>query len=255
MREEPTATRAETAPAYSFAQNPRGREAAISLWVAGGEVRVLNVNFEYKREFEGDRGPNTPGMGTVACSPGAGGRPPSLLAELPSLLASLHYVGPLDVSFMVPQIGPPRFLEFTARFGDPELMSEILLLNDVSEMLARAARGAMHVVPQPVVAWAAGVIAMGDAQLVTNDGPMESLYTTDAEGGPVWCSSAAGRSPPEALARAYAPLADAGPIRHRRDIGHDVAARTAAIAAWAPLSAAAALGLSVERDRSDWDGD
>lgn len=207
-----------------------GHEIALSLWIVGGKIDVLNLNFEYKRELDGDRGGNTPGMGTVATR----AIPPEaariLLADLPSALAQMHYAGPLDLSFIVRPEGEPVFLEFTARFGDPELMSELLLLDEVTAMFEGAARGVAAVTPRIDATWTSGVVARGDASHVTlSDTADRSLLAMTS--GKDWtvCASANGTDVRSTITRTYALLSGTEGLRFRRDIGHDALLRACAV--------------------------
>jgi phosphoribosylamine-glycine ligase len=78
-----------------------GYEVALSVLCHKGSILPLNVNFEYKREYDGDLGSNTPGMGTVARSVNDLNLCIKLLKDLPVALDALNYHGPLDISFII----------------------------------------------------------------------------------------------------------------------------------------------------------
>jgi len=203
-----------------------GDEVALSLWLAGGQLSVLNLNFEYKRELEGDEGSNTPGMGTVACGHMDERQARAILAQLESSLAAIRYQGPLDVNFVISPDGQPWFLEFTARFGDPELMSEVLMLEDVATMLNACAHNVMAVRPRTDALWSAGIVAVGDEPAgKPQDTSGASLYVMEGDLDIVTCSSAVGDSASLALMHAYAQLDRNARVRFRRDIGHDAEKR------------------------------
>jgi phosphoribosylamine--glycine ligase len=145
-----------------------GEEASFFALCDGTRARMLPPARDYKAALEGDKGPNTGGMGACA--------PPQLpsweelnqqvltkvvepvLAEMARL--SCPFVGCLYVGGMVVS-GEVQVLEFNARFGDPE--AEVLLpwLPDLLPQLGLAARGRLEpgVTPHPPGA-SVGVVAV-----------------------------------------------------------------------------------------------
>jgi phosphoribosylamine--glycine ligase len=103
-----------------------GREASLMALVDGERVAMLPTAEDHKAVFDGDRGPNTGGMGTYS---------PSALVDdalrervraqvmLPVVkrMAALGrpYRGVLYAGLMLAP-GGPSVLEFNCRFGDPE---------------------------------------------------------------------------------------------------------------------------------------
>jgi len=108
-----------------------GQEVSVFCFTDGQSSSPLVAACDYKRVFDGDRGPNTGGMGGY--SP-----PPFWSAELERkvqercirpVLAALAkagtpYTGVLYGGLMLTADGP-RVIEFNARFGDPE--SQLIL--------------------------------------------------------------------------------------------------------------------------------
>jgi phosphoribosylamine--glycine ligase len=102
-----------------------GREVSIQAVCAGTETRRQIPAQDHKRLADGDRGPNTGGMGAFAPS----GLPDGLLARVEEeviapTLAGLAaegapYLGVLYAGVMLTESGP-QVLEFNCRFGDPE---------------------------------------------------------------------------------------------------------------------------------------
>ena len=145
-----------------------GEEASFFALCDGERALMLPPARDYKAALEGDRGPNTGGMGAYA--------PPQLpsweelnrqvltrvvepvLAEMARL--SCPFVGCLYVGGMVVS-GQVQVLEFNARFGDPE--AEVLLpwLPDLLPQLRLAARGGLGsgLAPRPEGA-SVGVVAV-----------------------------------------------------------------------------------------------
>jgi phosphoribosylamine--glycine ligase len=105
---------------------------------------------DHKRALDGDRGPNTGGMGACAPSPRWD---PELAAEvsrrvIAPVLACLAargtpFRGTLYAGLMLTASGP-RVLEFNARFGDPETQVVSPLLDgSLTRLLDSAARGSL----------------------------------------------------------------------------------------------------------------
>jgi phosphoribosylamine-glycine ligase len=205
-----------------------GQEIALSLICQGRNILILNANFEFKRAFDGDVGPNTPGMGTVARNAFDLAHALCLLEGLPEVLESLNYSGPLDISFIVnSQEQKPVFLEFTARFGDPEFSSEILLLDNVDQLLVSIASGAKPSVTFKPEFWALGVVAKGGNHIKIDE---EKNFTHDfimGIDGIESCYSTAGFSISNVINKAYKYLEMSVSTESifRRDIGYNVPSR------------------------------
>jgi phosphoribosylamine--glycine ligase len=104
-----------------------GEELSILAITNGEEVEILPAAQDHKRLLEGDRGPNTGGMG--AYSP-VSVATPALLARVKRdvLLPALHelarrqatFTGVLYAGLMIDASGTPNVVEFNCRLGDPE---------------------------------------------------------------------------------------------------------------------------------------
>ena len=111
-----------------------GRELSVIALTDGTTLRPLLPARDHKRALEGDRGPNTGGMGAVAPVPEAGA---DLVSEVerrvfaPAVrgLAAegRPFRGALYAGLMLTPEGP-RVVEFNARFGDPETQAIVPLL-------------------------------------------------------------------------------------------------------------------------------
>lgn len=111
-----------------------GREATLMAFCDGRTLRELPAGQDHKRLEDGDRGPNTGGMGVFAPTPSL---TPDLLERVrrevfervaAGLAAErLRYRGILYCGLMLTQEGP-KVLEFNARFGDPETQAVLPLL-------------------------------------------------------------------------------------------------------------------------------
>jgi len=117
----------------------QGEEASFFALSDGETALALACAQDHKRAYDGDRGPNTGGMG--AYSP-----PPVMTAErgrramdeivLPTLRAmqtrGTPYKGVLYAGLMITADGP-KLIEYNVRFGDPEC--QVLMLRMMSDLV------------------------------------------------------------------------------------------------------------------------
>ena len=131
-----------------------GREVSAFALVSGEAVVPLAAACDYKRLLDGDRGPNTGGMGAYAPVPWFG--PTEVQVAAATIFEPIAwrmardgtpYRGVLYAGLMLTDAGPV-VLEFNARFGDPEAQVLLPLLDgDLASALlgvATADRGAME---------------------------------------------------------------------------------------------------------------
>ncbi len=125
----------------------KGKEISFFVLTDGKTVKPLVSSQDYKPIYEGDRGPNTGGMGAYSPAP----LPPFLYKKimdkivLPTLKGMKKekklYRGVLYVGLMIKN-GQPKVLEFNARFGDPETQVTFpRLYNDLLEVLLSTSEG------------------------------------------------------------------------------------------------------------------
>jgi len=133
-------------------------EIASQFALCDGEASLLFGGAQdHKPAYDGDRGPNTGGMG--AYSPAPILSPATVEAARVRLIAPAFagvaadgapYRGVLFCEMMVTAEGP-KLVEFNARFGDPECQALMLRLeSDVTPYLAAAANGGLAALPPPV---------------------------------------------------------------------------------------------------------
>jgi phosphoribosylamine--glycine ligase len=111
-----------------------GEEASVFALTDGRDYRLLPVSQDHKPAFDGDRGPNTGGMGAYAPAPLVD---EALLTRIeeeiikPTLSAmekeGARYRGLLYAGVMVTDEGP-KVVEFNCRFGDPETQAVLPLV-------------------------------------------------------------------------------------------------------------------------------
>ncbi|MFW5900608.1 MAG: phosphoribosylamine--glycine ligase [Halodesulfurarchaeum sp.] len=107
-----------------------GEEFTVQAFVANGEVRPTLAVQDHKRAYEGDKGPNTGGMGSYSDT---GPVLPFMTREdydaavdvLEETVEALgDYRGVLYGQFMLTAAGP-KVIEYNVRFGDPEAMNTL----------------------------------------------------------------------------------------------------------------------------------
>jgi len=122
-----------------------GEEFTVQALVANGDVRVTPAVQDHKRAYEGDDGPNTGGMGSYSDATLA--LPfmdrDDYIAAVDIIEATVDaldgYKGVLYGQFMLTADGP-KVVEFNARFGDPEAMNTLPVLNTDFLAVLTAAR-------------------------------------------------------------------------------------------------------------------
>jgi phosphoribosylamine--glycine ligase len=130
-----------------------GEEASFHVVCDGSRAVPLSPAQDHKRVADGDRGPNTGGMGAYAPAPVVTAEVHErVMREIvePTLRGmaaeGMPFRGVLFVGLMI-DAGEPRVLEYNVRFGDPE--ATVLLPTydgDWFELLEAAARGDLSAV-------------------------------------------------------------------------------------------------------------
>jgi len=231
-----------------------GEEASFIVLSDGRHVLPLATSQDHKRLLDGDRGPNTGGMGAYSpapvVTPGIHAR--VMREVIQPAIAGMEkegtpYVGFLYAGLMIGKDGGVRVLEFNCRMGDPETQPILLRLkSDLVTLIEHALAGSLD---QAQAEWdtrvALGVVLAahgypdaprkGDV-IQGLPAPEEDYHVFHAgtavadgdvvvSGGRVLCVTALGPNVRAAQRRAYE---IAGRIRfdgmqYRRDIGHRAA--------------------------------
>jgi phosphoribosylamine---glycine ligase len=117
-----------------------GEEASFFALVDGSHALPLATAQDHKRAFDGDRGPNTGGMG--AYSPAPVMTPKLIERTMDSIIRptvagmarrGTPFKGVLFAGLMITSEGP-KLIEYNVRFGDPEC--QVLMLRLKSDLLA-----------------------------------------------------------------------------------------------------------------------
>ncbi len=110
-----------------------GEEASFMVWTDGKNAVPLLTTQDHKRAYDGDRGPNTGGMGAYSRPAVTRGMEDRIMKEimLPTIDALARdgrpYCGVLYAGLMISDCRP-YVLEFNARYGDPETQVQMRLL-------------------------------------------------------------------------------------------------------------------------------
>ena len=228
-----------------------GEEASFIVMVDGKNVLPLASSQDHKRIFDGDRGPNTGGMG--AYSPAPVVTPEMHHRVMHEIIhptvkgmaaEGVPYTGFLYAGLMIGADGAPRVVEFNCRLGDPETQPIFMRLkSDFFALVEHAIDGTLDQVEAEwdrraalgVVLAAAGypeTPRKGDEihGLPRNEDDFHVFHSGTAErdgkvvtnGGRVLCVTALGDKVKIAAERAYevAEKIRFDGMQYRNDIGH-----------------------------------
>ena len=120
----------------------RGKETSFIVLSDGKEVVPLVTTMDHKPVYDGDKGPNTGGMGAISPSPFID---KELFSEIMRSIVfptvthmreeGRKYKGVLYVGLMLTEEGP-KVLEYNCRFGDPETQPQVLRMeSDLVDIL------------------------------------------------------------------------------------------------------------------------
>jgi len=230
----------------------QGEEASFIVMVDGEHVLPLATSQDHKARDDGDRGPNTGGMGAYSPAPVV---TPDLHRRVmdgviyPTVRGMAadgrRYTGFLYAGLMIDSQGNPKVLEYNVRFGDPETQPIMLRLrSDLVELCdaaidarldrvsaqwdERASLGIVLAAGGYPAAYRKGDVisgldaATGEGMKVFHAGTrlVDGQVVTD--GGRVLCACALGNSVADAQRRAYELVERISwkDMYYRTDIGH-----------------------------------
>jgi len=236
----------------------QGEEASFICLVDGRHVLPMASSQDHKPRDDGDRGPNTGGMGAYSPAPVVTPEVHRRILEeviepvVAGMAADGHpFTGFLYAGLMIAPDGTPKVLEFNVRFGDPETQPILMRLqSDLTELVQAALAGRLD---QIEAAWdprpALGVVMAAEGypgQVRTGD-VIEGLPDPEPEGvkvfhagtrldeagrvitsgGRVLCVTALGETIADAQARAYQVVEQIHwpGCFYRHDIGYRAIAR------------------------------
>ena len=235
----------------------RGEEVSFIVIASGGSVLPLATSQDHKRRDDGDRGPNTGGMGAYSPAPIV---TPALHARImreviEPTLSGLRadgnpYLGFLYAGLMIAADGTPNVLEFNCRFGDPETQPILMRLqSDLVDLCESALAGRLDQIEarwDPRAALGVVMAAGGYPDTYRKGDPISGLDAAAhlpgkvfhagtrvdgtqvvTAGGRVLCAVGLGDTVAAAQAQAY-DLVRAihwNLVQYRRDIGYRAIAR------------------------------
>lgn len=128
-----------------------GQEMSILAFVDGEVVRPMVAAQDHKQVYDGDKGPNTGGMGTYSPLPHIANRIIEEAIETiikPTAKAMVAegrpFRGILFAGLMITPDNKPKTVEFNARFGDPETQVVLpRLKSDLLEIFLAAVNGTL----------------------------------------------------------------------------------------------------------------
>ncbi|WP_410474457.1 phosphoribosylamine--glycine ligase [Guyparkeria sp. TX1] len=128
-----------------------GEEASFIVMVDGEHVLPMASSQDHKARDEGDKGPNTGGMGAYSPAPVLDDAMiEQVMAQViePTVkgmaLDGLPYTGFLYAGLMIGADGEPQVLEFNCRFGDPETQPVLMRLDsDLVDLIEAGVNGTL----------------------------------------------------------------------------------------------------------------
>ena len=128
-----------------------GEEASFIVMVDGKNVLPMATSQDHKARDDGDRGPNTGGMGAYSPAPVVTdtlherAMREVIMPTVAGMAAEGHeYRGFLYAGLMIAADGTPKVLEYNCRFGDPETQPIMLRMqSDLVELCLAAMEGGL----------------------------------------------------------------------------------------------------------------
>jgi len=235
----------------------QGEEASFIVMVDGKNILPMATSQDHKARDNGDKGPNTGGMGAYSPAPVVTPEMHDRIMDqvirptVEGMAAEGHpYTGFLYAGVMIDSNGVPKVLEYNCRFGDPETQPIMLRMrSDLVELCnaaldgrldkcstewdRRPALGVVLAAGGYPASYAKGEVISGLPENESKESKVFHAGTTEKEGeivtngGRVLCATALGESVAEAQKNAYA-LAQQIQWKdafYRTDIGYRAIAR------------------------------
>ncbi len=234
-----------------------GEEASFIVMADGKHALAMATSQDHKAVHDGDKGPNTGGMGAYSPAPVVDAALHARVMReviqpvIDGMAADGHpFTGFLYAGLMITPQGEPKVIEFNVRFGDPETQPIMQRLqSDLPELCLAALRGELDICttqwdarPSLAVVMAAegypgrygkGAVISGLDNIFPENVKVFQAGTALSEqgiitsGGRVLCVSALGETVAEAQRAAYQGCAkiDWPGAFHRNDIGYRAIAR------------------------------
>ena len=211
----------------------QGEEASYICMVDGENILPMATSQDHKARDEGDRGPNTGGMGAYSPAPVVSDEiAERVMNEVirPTVAGmaaeGARYVGFLYAGLMIDAEGTPKVLEYNCRFGDPETQPIMMRLQ--SDLVAHCLAALEGRLDQELAEWdsraSLGVVlaakgypdAYARGEVIRNippETPVSKVFHAGtafndagevvSNGGRVLCAVALGKDIREAQQQAY----------------------------------------------------
>jgi len=235
----------------------QGEEASFIVMVDGKNILPMATSQDHKARDNGDKGPNTGGMGAYSPAPVVTPEMHDRIMDqvisptVEGMAAEGHpYTGFLYAGVMIDRNGIPKVLEYNCRFGDPETQPIMLRMkSDLVELCnaaldgkldacstewdSRPALGVVLAAGGYPASYAKGDVISGLPESGSNERKVFHAGTSEkggeivTSGGRVLCATALGETVAEAQQNAYA-LAQQIQWKdafYRTDIGYRAIAR------------------------------
>lgn len=234
-----------------------GEEASFIVMVDGEDILPMASSQDHKARDDGDKGPNTGGMGAYSPAPvltdalHERAMQEVILPTVKGMIAEGHrYRGFLYAGLMISPDGDIKVLEYNCRFGDPETQPILMRLN--SDLVDLCIAGCEGRLAEQTASWdsraAVGVVmAAGgypddyrkgdvitgipaeteDSKVFQAGTKLDEQGQVVTNGGRVLCVTALGDTVSQAQARAYQAVEQIAwdNAYYRKDIAHRAIAR------------------------------
>ena len=208
-----------------------GEEASFIVMVDGNNILPMATSQDHKARDNGDKGPNTGGMGAYSPAPVVSDLVYTNTMEKvirPTVDAmkneGMPYTGFLYAGLMIDQNGNVKVLEYNCRFGDPETQPIMMRLqSNLAKLCLMGANGSLD---KAVASWdsrsSLGVVMAADGypysyqkgdeislpassstSKVFHAGTMLDNYQILSNGGRVLCATSLGKNLKDAQDKAY----------------------------------------------------
>lgn len=230
-----------------------GKEISIHAFTDGTNFSIFPPARDHKPIFDGNKGPNTGGMGTIAPVPDITETQMNEIRKTivePVIKAmrarGIPFTGCIYPGLMMTQDGP-KVVEFNCRFGDPEMESYMRLLDtDLFDILNECVEGSLNKIKIGWKKQSACCIVLASAGYPASSSKGDEIFGLDhagnekdlvvfhfatkiiggkitTNGGRVLGVTATGKNLEDALQKAYSIIGEKGihfsGMQYRKDIG------------------------------------
>lgn len=239
-----------------FQERLHGQEVSAFALSDGKNIIMLPFTQDHKQVFDGDKGPNTGGMGSYTPVPFIDSKLAKKIEEeiMQATIDGMAkdgtpFVGCLFAGLFITDQGEPKVIEYNCRFGDPECQSLMMIIDeDIYPILLACAEGSLSSGEIKTKAGAVATVCLASAGypgdyekgkevhglnsskdhnvMFFHAGTKKDDDRVVSNGGRVISVSAYGKDLKSALQSAYSNIGDQGVhfdgMHYRKDIGSRV---------------------------------